>query len=390
MKHLAHFGKWVFLSAVLAVISFMSGPAMAWHVTDFGDSGFLDVNYSVQLRDAWRNIGSGDTGNDPTSNVYFRRNRLSLLGAVNETFGFVVQEDYTGLDKIEDTGVSRGESKMTYALTDAYVSATLSNAFQLRIGKTKHVLIREVQEGCFDPLTLDRSSYMLGSFLNKSTRDTGVTALGNLFNDVFQYRLGVMEGNRFGDNRPTNAGYRYTARAHISLLDPETGWGYRGSYLGKKQVLTFGAGYDYEPNAVYASGTTGAENYKAYTADVFYEQPTDVGTVTLSGAYAKFDFGNAGLRGVTDTTDLTGERNGGYWKAAYMLGKVQIYGRYEKWSYANLGGVVGQELTYTAEGVNYYIKGQDLRLTLDYSRTEFAKDSIRGFNTIIAQFQARF
>jgi hypothetical protein len=390
--------------AIMA-IGFTGRTAAAWQVYDSGDSAFFDIDYQVQVREAWRDMGSGSQGDQSTTDPYVRRNRLSFLGMANDTFGGAVQFEYNGGRRINALTVSSRDDKFDLTLQDAYATVLVSNALQFRVGKTKQVLTREIQEGCFDPLTSDRSDFILGPFTkniwyyNKTTRDNGVAVLGNLFGDVIQYRLAVMEGNRYaGSTAPDNAGFRYTGRVHVSLLDPETGWGYRGSYLGKKQVLTLGAGYDIEQNAIFQDvvsttdlvSTDGAD-YKAYTFDGFYEQPTDFGTFTLSGAYLKVDFDGAGTRGVDVATGATGERNGGYGKAAYMLGKVQVFGRYEKWSFANLLGVLGQKVTYTAGGVNYYINGQDLRLTLEVSKTGFEiANAVPDFTTVLAQFQARF
>jgi hypothetical protein len=401
MRRLIRKGSWS-LCVVVVAIALLSSLALAGQVAEFGDSGFLDIDYQLQLRDAWRDTGGGVTGKDDTTNLYFRRNRLSFLGMANQTFGGAIQVEYNGLRSINDLDVSQEASPMQVTLLDAYLTAYGSDALQFRAGKTKQVMTREIQEGCYDPLSVDRSSFILGPFTknswsyNKTTRDNGIAVLGNLFNDVFQYRLAVMQGNKYtGSGAPDSAGYRYTGRVHVTLLDPESGWGYRGSYLGKKQVLTLGAGYEMEPKAVYADvNQTGTEDYTAYTVDAFYEQPTNAGTFTLSGAYLKTDFGKAGTRGVTGATGIFGEKNGGYWKGAYMLGKVQVYGRYEKWSFADLEDVVGQTVTYTAEGVNYYINGQNLRLTLEYGNTDKEKPvpgtNVRSFKTVIAQFQVRF
>jgi len=391
--------KSLFCVAVFVVVGITGRTAAAWHVYESGDAAFLDIDYQVQLREAWRNVNA-DNEKKSVTDFYFRRNRLSFLGMANETFGGVLQLEYFGGRRIGSLDVSKEDSKFYVNIQDAYATAVVSNALQLRAGITKQVLTREIQEGCFDPLSSDRSSFILFPFSHnevrgyrsKTTRDTGVTVLGNFFSDVFQYRWAVMEGNKYsGSTAPPGAGYRYTARAHVSLLDPESGWGYRGSYLGRKKVLTLGGGYEMEPKAVFNPTRTGANDYKAYTVDAFYEQPTGVGTFTLSGAYLKLDFENAGVSNVPGTTDINGEKNGWYGKGAYMLGKTQIFGRYEKWRFANLNNVVGQMVTYASTGINYYIKGQDLRLTLEFSRTGFGKPNpTPDFNTVLAQVQARF
>jgi hypothetical protein len=198
-----------------------------------------------------------------------------------------------------------------------------------------------------------------------------------------------MEGN---ESAPAN-NFRYTGRLHVSLLEPEKAFGYFGTYLGTKKVLTIGASFDFQPGAVYSHGETGTENYMAYTADAFFEYPVAFGTLTASAAYLASDFGGAGTRGIADAAGLDGEKNGGYVKAGYLFGKWQPFVRYERWSFGELKGIVDQTINWTAVGVNYYVKGQDLRITLEVARNDFDKtDAATGnedFNAAILQLQAR-
>ena len=404
MKHQNSLGKWMLVAIVFTALGFTGRTAAAFQVYESGDS-FLDIDYQVQARAAQSSIDASGNSNK-MDNLYIRRDRLSFLGAVNETYQYALQLEYNGGRTINETSVSPRENAGDYRLTvlDAYLQGDYGDAFKFRAGRTKHLLTREVSEGCFDPLSMDRSTFVSGPFTptdrknawseEKSTRDVGLTALGNLFDNVFQYRLGIMQGNNYSDAiKPDDIGYRYTGRVHVSLLDPESNFGYKGSYLGKKKVLTFGAGYEMEPKAVFKTydstlGGHGWQNYQAYTYDFFFEYPTEFGIPTLSAAYLKQDFGEAGERAVPGAVD--GEKNGYYMKAAYMLGKFQVYGRYEKWSFASLNGVIGQKVTWSAEGINYYIMGEDLRLTLEAQKTDFSIQSgTPDFRTIIVQLQAR-
>lgn len=381
------------------IIGFVSiglggGEVMAYTVAEFGDGGFLNVEYQVHARAAKADIGAPGTGDSSTTNYYLRRDRLSFLGMFNETYGYAIQFEYPGGTKIGPTGVSPDASDYELSVLDYYLTADYSSGFKIRAGKVKHILTREVMEGCFDPLSIDRSYFILGPFGNsgeKTTRDEGVILWGNLFEDKLQYRASALLGNNYGEQKPDSAGYRYTGRLHLSLFDPENGLGYKGSYLGKKKVLTLGAGYEMESAAVYSVGATGAEDYTAYSYDLFFEYPTDAGTFTASAAYLNQDFNGAGVNGIPGAAGIHGEKNGGYWKAAYMIGKFQVYGRMEKWSFANLDGVSGQIVNWTAEGINYYIKGQNLRLTLEVENIAFDKPTATGdFTTTLLQFQGRF
>lgn len=392
-------GQALFVAIVL-VGGLGAREAAALEVAQLGEAGFLRVDYQVQARFGMRDQGVDPTRDERTADFYVRRNRLSLIGVANETFGAVVQLELNGGQQLGDTAVLAQQRKFELVLLDAFATVDVKDYLRLRAGKTKHVLTREVQEGCFDPLSMDRSPFILGPFgrtsPEKSTRDVGVVLWGNAYDRTVQYRLAAMQGNDFGSAMPGDIGYRYTGRVHLTFFDKEAGIVYRGTYLGAKKVLTLGAGYEWQRHAVYSSqknGPAGAEDYRAYTYDAFYEHPTRFGTFTASGAYLRTDFGEAALRDVVDAQDASGERNGFYWKAGYMLWRVQVFGRYERWSFANLNGVLGQKLYWTVAGVNYFYRGENARVTLEYSVADLKKEpgmpSVRDFRTVLLQVQAQ-
>ncbi len=371
-----------------------SGPAaMAGPTIEYGDEGYATLGIESQFRYAYRNTGAGAAGDKSVQDFQFRRNRLLIRGAVDQTWGYYFQVEHLGDERILDfptLSVSQPPTGETLYLLDAYVTAKANEAFQFRAGRTKNVSSREVLEACYDPLSADRSLFInTGTFNGKRTRDYGLVMWGNFLADKLQYRLAVMEGN---ESAPSQ-GLRYTARLHVSLLEPEKAFGYFGTYLGTKKVLTIGGSFDVQPGAVYSNGETGTENYMAYTADAFFEYPTPFGTVTASGAYLKSDFGGAGTRGIAGAGGLDGEKNGFYFKAGYLfLEKWQLFARYESWSFAELQGLVDQNVKWTALGVNYYIKGQDLRVTLEYSMNDFEKTDAavnKDFSAAVLQLQAR-
>jgi hypothetical protein len=304
---------------------------------------------------------------------------------------------FQGDERIYPTQVA-GTPQKNFDIIDTFFTADYTDSFRLRAGLTKDPMIREENESCFEPLSLDRS-YFVYTNLPRLNRDFGILLWGNVADAMFQYRLAAMKGN--DDINDPKSSLRYTARVHVSLLDPEFSLTYKGSYLGQKKVLTFGAGYQTESEAVYGNvaGLSMAKDYKAYTYDVFFEYPTEAGTFTASGAYLKADFQGAYEEADPDprSTGLTGEKNGWYAKAGYLLpqkigsGKIQVYGRYEKWQIAELYGIYDQQIKWSAFGINYYIKGQNLRLTLEYSMNDYVKEDTvnKDFKTVTTMLQFR-
>ena len=357
----------------------------------------INLSYAFQLYGQYRDTGSGPAGTDSTTDIFFKRNRLMMSGQLDDVYGFYSAVQFQGDERIYPTQVADTPQK-SFDIIDTFFTADYTDTFRLRAGLTKDPMIREQNESCFDPLSVDRS-YFAYTNLPRLNRDFGVLLWGNVADAMFQYRLAAMKGND-DINDPKNS-LRYTARVHVSLLDPESSLTYRGSYLGKKKVLTFGAGYQTESEAVYGNvaALSLSKDYKAYTYDVFFEYPTVSGTFTVSGAYLKADFDGAyeGADPDPRSTGVNGEKNGWYAKAGYLLpqsiasGKLQVFGRVEKWQIAQLSGIYDQQIKWSAFGINYYVKGQNLRLTLEYSMNDYVKeDSVnKDFKTITTMLQFR-
>ena len=363
------------------------------------ETAFMRLNYQMQFYAESRDTGSGVDGTKQTTDFYFRRNRLSLTGQASEVVGYSVKIEQSGPRSIGPVDVAE-EPVSDFDVLESYLTADLDDSFRLVIGKSKIPFTREVLEGCFTPLTLDRSLFIATPMAR--TRDLGFVAWGSLAHDKLQYFAAVQEGQET-TNAPESAP-RYTGRVHIALLDPEKTFGYGGTYLGNKMILTVGAGAQYEPGAVYSDVTakTGEKNYSAWTADVFMEYPVGIsGSATLSGAYVKTSFDKAyqGSNPDPESVGIDGEKKGWYAKAGYLFidkigpGQIQPFLRYEEWNFALLNGVYAQEITWMAGGLNYLINGQNLRLTLQYAVTDFKDEenaASQDFKTITAMLQAQF
>lgn len=366
----------------------------------FGEEGaFLKIDFQGQLYGVMRDTGSGPDNTADTTDLFFRRSRLTFWGHGKEKYGFIVQIEYAGERSVNELGVNDEPGKDFYLL-DAYFMADFSNSFRLYAGKQKIQLTRENNEDCFEPLSIDRSLFIYTPF--KHSRDTGIVAWGNIPDVKLQYRFGISEGKESGDSPKSSI--MYTGRVHVSLLEPEYALGYKGTYLGAKKVLTLGAGVQYEPDAVYSDITNKTEpkNYTAWTFDGFFEYPmANAGTLTFSAAYLETDFDNAykGSNPDTDSIGIDGEKKGWYAKAGYLLpskvgpGQVQPFIRYEDWKFAQLNNVFDQKITWIGAGLNYLINGQNLRVTIEYSNTNFDKESnsqSKDFSTVSAMLQYRF
>ena len=98
------------LGFLLLIISFLVfagiGTAHAGPVIKFGEESWLMINYEMQLYLQSRDTGSGSSGDSTTTDLYFRRNRLSFIGQVTDTYGFVFAVQHQGENRI--MGIAEG------------------------------------------------------------------------------------------------------------------------------------------------------------------------------------------------------------------------------------------------------------------------------------------
>lgn len=425
-------------STALGAACLMAAAGSAWAgpVIEFGDEGYLQIDVKFQGILDYTDFGSGKNGDENRYDLDLRRARLVFTAMINENWGAKFQT-CGGTSATRNFGgggyelaKSNSKTNSQIRLTDGYLIGLINDAFNIKVGMTKIPLTRANLDECFSPLATERSSFIYspyGTDATKNSRDMGFVASGNFLNDHVKYWAAVMEGregsakfyNPFNDKEFTStpepkSNLEYVARLHYSFLDPEggpTAMGYKGTYLGEKgKIFTIGGAVAYESDAAYkntapagAMGTPGfltgtvigdeTVDYKAYTADIFFEYPfADGGVITATALYLKADFDDAykTARAITDVNTivggLVGQKDGYYLKAGYVLpltvfakGKLQPFARYENWDMAQLFGVNDQKVKQFGVGINYYVLGnEDLRFSFEYSQTDFDTPTLLG------------
>ncbi|MFZ2492384.1 MAG: selenite/tellurite reduction operon porin ExtI [Thermoanaerobaculia bacterium] len=373
----------------------------------------FDFEVKGQVFSETTDFGSGLDRQGTRTDVHFQRLRLVVTAMLDDTYGFKFQT-------CGNCGSSK-QGALGYAVTaqdtdwndrdiriiDGYAIANYTDAVNFKVGLTKIPLTRANLDDCFAPLTQDRSFFVYtpyGTSPAKFSRDLGAVMWGNLADERIRYYVGAFQGREgltkmvhpFSGATVTSSiepssSFEYVGRVHFAFLDPEPGSGYQGSYLGERKVFTLGLGAALEQDAVYRNvapnGMVQNEetaDMTSWAADMLFEYPTAAGTFTANAQYLDVDFDdayktnfNAGDR-LANITGLNGQKNGWFAKAAYLLpnqigpGKVQPYVIMENWEFAHLLGINQQEIEQTGVGVNYYLKGQNVRLTFEYLKTEFA------------------
>ncbi len=209
-------------------------------------------------------------------------------------------------------------------------------------------------------------------------RDLGGVVWGKLFDKKIVYSAGIFNGHnsqQFASDQGNNP--LFAARVAYNFWDPEPAPAYYtgSTYYGKADILTIAAAGMYQKDGVGTFLNPG--NYGAWNIDALMEKKLgDYGVLTLEGAYYNYNTGGVidvppGFNGAGTTAMIGGITQGHAYmaSAAYLIpydvgpGKFQPYARYQEFT----ATITNTASTQYDLGVNYVIKGPDLRFTLDYA-----------------------
>lgn len=349
--------------------------------------------------------------NDRLNDFLVRRSYFYLSGTVTPELSFFMHYagDKLGMDEIkDDSGKGLGSG---LALRDAWVNyKVLGNNLMVQVGRMYVPFTRDYgTTSTKSLLTTDlnwgqgghRSSIFYPSNVG---RDDALTVWGNILEDKLQYRFMIGDGEdgdfMVGDGedaikREKNPDdtMRYAGRLSYSVFEPETEWFNAGTYLGTKKVLSFGVGADTQRDLILDGKE---QNYFAWTADVFYEQPLAGGdALTLTASY--IDVSNV-VNTITFTQMASGD-DGSILalKAGYYLGtkigpgNLQPFGHYQLISSDESGR---DDTQVYGVGMNYYLKGAANKITLEGTFVdqdkEIAGDNVQDETLVTLQFAVGF
>ena len=166
-----------------------------------------------------------------------------------------------------------------------------------------------------------------------------------------------------------------------------------GTYLGTKKVFNIGAGFQYQPDAMWhagAAGDTVETNMQHFAVDVYYDAPVNPTTgsaVSAYAAYMNFNWGKGYLRnqatmnpanGSNRPEILNGSGNGypsfgtgnllygqvGYKFKNNLIGKTTLM-PYASLQYAHYDRLK-EDMKFWDMGVNWLLKGHTSKLTMAY------------------------
>ena len=137
---------------------------------------------------------------------------------------------------LDNSGMGLGTG---VAWRDLWITLNLDEALKIQMGRMYVPLTRNygtTSTKCM--LTADLPFLQGGSrggifYAQKVGRDDGLTLWGNPLDGRLQYRVMISEGVEGNANPEDNL--RFVGRVSVSLLEPETGWFNKGTYLGEEK-----------------------------------------------------------------------------------------------------------------------------------------------------------
>ena len=277
-------------------------------------------------------------------NIFIRRARILVGGQIAPNLTFFVETDSPNINKSLTTGTKN--TQVSLFLQDAYVEYKVRNELMIDAGLMLASVSRNGLQSAASLMPIDYGTYTFafsGPTQASAGRDTGIQARGYLLNNKLEYRAGIFQGMRDNPQREL----RLTGRVAYAFLEPESGYFYTGTYLGKKKVLTVGAGMEHQ------------HLYRAYAADVFFDHPVGNGAITAQLDHVRYD-GKTFLKTLPDQRDTLLE-------IGALAGKSKFQPVVQLQQKNRPDTKVGDENRYGA-GVNYFMLGHNANVKGLYTR----------------------
>ncbi|MCZ6888048.1 MAG: porin [Gammaproteobacteria bacterium] len=344
------------------------------------------VSIGAGIRTDFKTVeDSAPDGTSRSSSFNVENVRLYINGQVHEKVKFTFNTECESCVFGQDAGDAHGAGG-DIDILDAIAQFEFSPGFNVWAGRMLTPADRIELNGPFYGLSWNQYTVPLLPSDQLGTagllgRDDGVTIWGAV--DKFQYAVGLFDGVDGGPNQEDNL--LFAGRVAYNFLNMESNPGYYTSstYYGNGgDILTLAVSYQTQENGTGTAVEQG--DFNATIIDALFEKVLgNGGVVTLEGEYKWFDSENSQAAQLDPTCFCVFDGEAYFITAAYLFpsqagwGKFQPYIRYtsNNPSSSSISGLdpvtmlpVGlPDSDLTELGVNYIIKGHNLRLNFNYT-----------------------
>jgi hypothetical protein len=354
----------------VVTLLFSSTLAQAQVVVKVSDT----VNFRFgTLIQAWVDELQNATTRGYANNLYLRRIRFIAAGQVAPNITFFIQTDNPNFGKTPKTVGGLGVGQGTFLLQDAWVEWKVSDAFALEAGEFLIPLDRLILTSSASNLTLDISAtatVATGAVTQSNgNRDFGFEAKGYVADGRLEYRAALYQGVRDAASRNP---FRKTVFLNYDFWEKERGYTYAGTNLGKKKILALSGGYDKQ------------ESYKSYSGAFMLQVPMAGNEFNLESEVVHND-------GSVFIPALPRQNNAvvdvGYYFAPL---KLQPYVKFEKQDFKITTNAATTDQTRYGVGANYYVFGQNLKVTGQLLHIVPKNKAIHSTNEASVQLQVYY
>lgn len=393
---------------------------LKWDLNDEG-SHWIKMHTYIQLWARYNDNNPGtlifDEPETSTSDVSIRRFRLALQAQLTDKLFVYTQLGINNLNYLTPRGTS-------VDLLDAYAEYEFSKAFTIGGGKSAWNGLSRYSA----PNTSKLLSYDL-IFLALPTNDETDDLIRKLsffakgkvgkidYRMVASKPFAVSNSDNFNPD-PIEGVAQFTDKASSRLYAGYFKWEFKdqesnkvafsdGTYLGKKSVMSLGAGFEYQTDALWNldNGDTVFQDMALFSVDFFLDQPlnSQKNTVlTFYAAYFNYDFGpnyvkNIGVNNIAAKTDpnlssfngpgnafpLVGSGNSFYTQAGYLLPKMGTNGKngqlqpYISLQYSDFDAL-NDPMIYYDLGLNWFLQEHYSKLSLNVQNRPIYQQTTEG------------
>jgi len=327
----------------------LDGKAGLTFAKPAGKEPVLTINGLVQAQAEFGDKGDSRFGT-AADRFFLRRVRLGAAGRFLEDFDFKVEGEFAN-------SLTGGTTAASAVLTDGFLNWNRFDWANVRIGQFKTPYGYEFLASDPKLFTPERS---LGTDRLTLNRQIGVQVAGDVFDKRLSYAGGLFNGTGTNVSANDNDSFLYVGRV--------SGIPWQGRLLGQAARWSVGAdGFTSVDNGVSVAGDFGltGKTFSGQRKGVGLDTQFSLGGLDLWAEYLSVQFNpNDTLPARRFTSDAW------YLQAAYFILPKTVQGvvRYETFD-PNEKLAANETDTWTV-GVNWFLKGDDLKLQLDYLFTD--------------------
>lgn len=403
-----------------------NNPVLTHYLND-DHSRYISFSGYAELWARYAQLNPGSLINNEAksevSDLSLRRVRVKMTYKPTEKLMFVLQGGTTNVNM-------NAKASNYFDLLDAYAEYSFNDKIAFGAGRSTWRGLSRFSTGPLNTLLYDLPAYATSNAgaTDYTVRELGAYIKGQL--GKFDYRLVVADPYTmstsdpkvnvasFSKNSPNKDFSGYFRYAFLDKENISTPFN-SGTYVGKKNVLSLGAGFDYIHDAMWhqdINKNTINDDMKSFAVDLFYDAPLNKEKGTSISAYGmamhndygpnyvryvgtnnpatSVDVTQASLNGAGNAMPVIGTGNTYY----VQLGGTLPYLNKEKknlqlqpavgMQLSNLKGLHDNAVIYDA-GISLLMNGMSSRLTFDaQNRSVFTGDP--SHNAVVSDRQWQF